>query len=75
MLPTLNFMTFFTFIPSCLVSQILEKFFGVEFYRTVSKFRKIIGSCFLLFPYSTKQEIRHFYSVILQQRQRNVQKA
>ena len=39
------------------------------------KVQEIIGSCFLLFPYSTKQEIRHFYSIILQQRQRNVQKS
>ena len=31
---------FFYFIPSCLISQIWEKFFRVEFYRTVSKFRK-----------------------------------
>ena len=30
----------FYFIPSCLLSQIWETFFGVEFYRTVSKFRK-----------------------------------
>ena len=65
---------FYLYSISCLVSQILEKFFGVEFYRTVSKFRKIIGSCFLLFPYSTKEEIGHFYSVILQQCQRKVQK-
>ena len=70
MLPTLNLMTFFLFHSILFNFSNLGKIFRVEFYRTVSKFRKIIGSCFLLFPYSTKQEIRHFYSVILQQHQR-----
>ena len=32
-------------------------------------------SCCLLFPSSTKREIRHFHVVVVQRRQRNVQKS
>ena len=33
------------------------------------------GSCFLVFPSSTKREIRHFHIVVVQQWLRNVQKS
>ena len=39
--------------------------FGVEFSRTVSKFRKRIRSCCLEFPSSTKREIWHFNVVVV----------
>ena len=32
-------------------------------------------SCCLVFPSSTKREIRHFHVVVVQRRQRNVQKS
>ena len=53
----------------------LTNFFGVEFSRTVSKFRKRkrkLLSC--VRPSSTKREKRHFHVVVVQRRQRNVQK-
>ena len=51
------------------------KFFGIEFYRTVSKFwGKEKESC-LVFPSSTKREIRDFHVVFVQRRLRNVQKS
>ena len=53
----------------------LANFFGVEFYRTASKFKKRKESCCLLFPSSTKREIRQFHVVVVQRRQRNVQKS
>ena len=42
----------------------LASVFGVEFYRTVSKFRKRKESCYLVFPSSTKREFRHFHVVV-----------
>ena len=51
----------------------LVNFSGVEFLKTVSKFRK--RSRRLVFTSSTKREIRHFHVVVVQQRQRNVQKS
>ena len=62
-------------IPSCLVRQMLATSFGVEFSRTVSKFRKRIRSCCLEFPSSTKREIWHFNVVVVKRRIRNVQKS
>ena len=38
----------------------LANVFGVEFLRTVSKFRKRTESCCLVFPASTKREFKHF---------------
>ena len=37
--------------------------------------RKKKESCCFAFPYSTKREIRHFHVVVVQRRQRNVQKS
>ena len=62
-------------IPSCLVRQMLATSFGVEFSRTVSKFRKRIRSCCLEFPSSAKREIWHFNVVVVKRRIRNVQKS
>ena len=44
-----------------LLRQMLAIVFGVEFLRTVSKFRKRTESCCLVFPASTKREFRHFH--------------
>ena len=41
----------------------------------VSKFKKEKQSCCLVFTSSTKREIRHFHVVVVQRRQRNVQKS
>ena len=48
----------------------LTIFFGVE-YQSSGKEKE---SCCLVFPSSTKREIRHFHDVVLQRRQENVQK-
>ena len=52
----------------------LGNFSGVEFLRTLSKFRKK-GDCFL-FMSSTKCEIRPFHviDIVVQRQQRNVEK-
>ena len=47
----------------------LANFPGVELQNSVSKFRKTKN-----FTSSTKREIRHFHVVVVQRRQRNVQK-
>ena len=52
---------FITLIPSRSVRQMLVNFSGVEFYKTVSKFRKEKQSRCLVFTSSTKREIRHFH--------------
>ena len=53
------------------IHKMLVNFSGVEFLKTVSKFRK--RSRRLVFTSSTKREIRHFHVAVVQQRQRNVQ--
>ena len=53
----------------------LANFCGVEFERTVSKFRKSTRKLFFcVFPSATKREIRHFHDVVVQRRLRKVQK-
>ena len=56
------------------VCQMLGNFSGVEFLRTVSKFRKKEGDCFV-FMSSTKCEIRPFHviDIVVQRQQRNVE--
>ena len=57
------------------ICQTLGNFSGVEFLRTVSKFRKK-GDCFV-FMSSTKCEIRlfHVIDIVVQRQQRNVEKS
>ena len=71
---------FIAIIPTYLLCQILANPPEVEFQGTISgahhiqvqkaeiKFRRC------LFPFSTKHEIRYFHGVVVQKRQRNVQK-
>ena len=71
---------FIAIIPTYLLCQISANPPEVEFQGTISgahhiqvqkaeiKFRRC------LFPFSTKHEIRHFHVVVVQKRQRNVQK-
>ena len=57
------------------ICQTLGNFSGVEFLRTVSKFRKK-GDCYV-FMSSTKCEIRPFHviDIVVQRQQRNVEKS
>ena len=65
-----------TFFARCLIIQMLAKFFGVEFEKDCIKVqKKKKESCCLLFPSSTKRELRPFHVVVVQRRQRNVQKS
>ena len=57
-----------------LICQMLAKFSGVEFQRTVSKLKKEIENRCLVFKSSRKREISQFHFVVVQQRQINVQK-
>ena len=52
--------------------QILLELNSKGLYQSSGKEKE---SCCLMFPSSTKREIRHFHVVVVQQRQRNVQKA
>ena len=52
-----------------------QMFLELNSERAVSKFRKRKESCCLVFPSSTKREFRHFHVVVVQRRQRNVQKS
>ena len=68
---------FIALIPTRSFRQMLANLSGVEFYKTVSKFRKnkkkkVVVLCSR--P-STKREIRQFHVVVVQRRQRNVQKS
>ena len=60
---------------SFIIGQILANIFGVEFERTVSKFRKRKRKFCLVFPSLTKREIWHLHVVVVQWRQRNVHKS
>ena len=51
--------------------QILLELNSKGLYQSSGKEKE---SC-LVFPYSTKREIRHFHVLVVQQRQRNVQKS
>ena len=57
---------FNVFITSCSICQMLTIFFGVEFQKTVSKFKKRKRKSCLVFMSSTKCEIRNFCVVVLQ---------
>ena len=53
----------------------LENISRVEFWRSVSQFKKKTKeSLCLVFRFSTKREIKEFHVVVVQWRQRNVQK-
>ena len=66
-----------SFYNSLDLSNAYDFFPGVEFQRTVSKLtktkRKSVVRC-LVFTSSIKREIRKFHVVIVQRRQKNVQK-
>ena len=53
----------------------LAKFSGVDFLKTVSKFRKRKRKSLSSFTSSTKREIRHFHVIVVKRRRRNVQKS
>ena len=72
MLAALNFMTL---ILSRLIGQILANFFGVDSKGLYQSSGEEKESCCLVFPSSTKREIRHFHVVVVKRRQRNAQKA
>ena len=72
MLAALNFMTL---ILSRLIRQMLANFFEVDskgLYQSTGEEKE---SCCLVFPSSTKREIRHFHVEVVKRRERNVQKA
>ena len=67
---------FIALIPTRTIRQMLVIFSGAEFKKTVSEFRKRKRKSLLSsFTSSTKREIRHFHVVVVQRRQRNVQKS
>ena len=53
----------------------LANFSGVEFQKTISKFRKRKRKSLSCVHVFEKREFRHFLVVVMQRRQRNVQKA
>ena len=65
---------FVVLVPSCSICKILVDFSGVQFQRTVSKFRKRKRKSLSCVHFAIKSEIRQFHVVVVQQRQRNVQK-
>ena len=70
-------LNFIVLIPTFLICQILAIFSGVEFERSVSKFKKKKkkkNRC-LVFTSAIKREIKNFHVVVVQWRQRNKQKA
>ena len=72
MLAALNFMTL---ILSRLIRQMLVNFFGVDSKGLYQSSGKEKESFCLVFPSSTKREIGHLHVVVVQRRQRNVQKS
>ena len=71
MLAALNFMTL---ILSRLIRQMLANFFEVDskgLYQSTGEEKE---SCCLVFPSSTKREIRHFHVEVVKRRERNLQK-
>ena len=60
-----------------LICQMLAKFSGVEYKRTISRFRKRNRNICVVFTYSIKRacEIRKFHGAVTQQWLRNVQKS
>ena len=67
---------FIMHIPSHLICQMLANFFGVEFLRTLSKFKKRKRKLLSNDCSRPRQnaKIRHFHIVVMQQRLKNVQK-
>ena len=53
----------------------LVNFFGVDSKGLYQRSGKEKEGCCLVFPFSTKREIGHFHVVVVQRRQRNVQKS
>ena len=72
MLAALNFMTL---ILSRLIRLMLAIFFGVDSKGLYQSSGEENESCCLMFPSSTKREIRHFHVVVVIRRQQNVQKS
>ena len=72
MLAALNFLTL---ILSRLIRQMLVNFFEVDFKGLHQRSGKEQESSCLVFPSSPKRENGHFHVVVVQRRQRNVQKA
>ena len=68
-------MNFFAITPTHVLCQRLANPPGVEFLRTIFKFRKRIKVCRRLFTSSLKSKIRQFHFVVLQKRPRNLQKS
>ena len=66
---------FFAITPTHVLCQRLANPPGVEFLRTIFKFRKRIKVCRRLFTSSLKSKIRQFHFVVLQKRPRNLQKS
>ena len=62
-------------IPSRLIRQMLANFLELNSKGLHQSSGKEKESCCLLFPSSTKREIRQFHVVVVQRRQRNVQKS
>ena len=72
MLGALNFMTL---ILSRLIRQMLVNFFGVDSKGLYQRSGKEKESCCLVFPSSSKTRNWAFSYVVVQRRQRNVQKS
>jgi len=68
-------LNFIALIPSRSIYQMLANFSGVEFLRTVLKFRKRQRRSLSCVNASTNREIRQFHVEVVQRRQRNVQKS
>ena len=66
---------FIVFIPSRLIRHRLASFLEVISKGLFQSSGKEKESCCLVFPSSTKREIRHFNVVVVQRRLRNVQKS
>ena len=66
--------SFIALIPSRLIRQMLANFLELNSKGLYDCSRKEKESCCLVFPSSTKREIRHFHVVVVQRRLRNVQK-
>ena len=59
---------FIALIPSRLICQMLEIFLELSSKQLYQSSRKEKESCCLVFPCSTKREIRHFHVVVVQRR-------
>ena len=66
---------FIALIPSRLIHQMLANVLELNSKGLHQSSGKEKGSCCLVFPSSTKREIRHFHVVVVQRRLRNVQKS